>query len=270
MITTTQPTLDSFRQRIDALVAHHPIVEHNPYTSWFASGDATRGEVRHLTVQFSVFSHLFVEAQLRKVINAADLDTYRAGKEILLNELGVVFNAGAAAAAAGTDPELVATEGTVDGGRFRFGAAHFEWLLRFAAPLGLGFDELGKRRHGTEPTLFFCDELLEVYGSEDASVAEGASFAVEHWAAAGFWKELIAGLEAYRERECPKLPLAFWTWHDKVEDQHAAHTADEFEEAFAQPWFDPEAFAHGADRMLDGVQAFWAGLWADHEAGVER
>ncbi len=39
MITTTQPTLDSFRKRIDALVAHHPIVEHNPYTSWFASGD---------------------------------------------------------------------------------------------------------------------------------------------------------------------------------------------------------------------------------------
>ena len=34
---------------------------------------ATRGEVRHLTVQFSVFSHLFVEAQLRKVIRQLDL-----------------------------------------------------------------------------------------------------------------------------------------------------------------------------------------------------
>ncbi len=102
-------------------------------------------------MQFSVFSHLFVEAQLRKVINAADLDTYRTGKEILLNELGVVFNAGRtpAAAEAGTDPDLVATEGTVDGGRFRFGAAHFEWLLRFAKPLDLGFDDIGKRRHGT-------------------------------------------------------------------------------------------------------------------------
>ena len=176
----------------------------------------------------------------------------------------------APAAAAGTDPELVATEGTVDGGRFRFGAAHFEWLLRFAAPLGLGFDDLGKRRHGTAPTLFFCDELLEVYGSEDASIAEGASYAVEHWAAAGFWKELIAGLEAFKARECPDLPLAFWTWHDKVEDQHAAHTDDELVEAFAQPWFDEERFLAGADRMLDGVQAFWDGLWADHEAGVER
>ena len=123
---------------------------------------------------------------------------------------------------------------------------------------------------GSPSTLFFCDELLEVYGAEDASIAEGASYAVEHWAAAGFWKELIAGLEAFRARECDRLPLAFWTWHDKVEDQHAAHTADEVEEAFAQPWFDAEAFAQGAARMLDGVQVFWDGLWADHEAGVER
>ena len=271
MATATAPSVEALRRQIDDLVAHHPVVTSNRYTRWFATGDATRGEVRHLAVQFSVFSHLFVEAQLRKVINAADLDTYRAGKEILLNELGVVFNAGRRApAAAGTDPDLVATEGTVDGGRFRFGAAHFEWLLRFAAPLGLGFDELGKRRHGTAPTLFFCDELLEVYGSEDASTAEGASYAVEHWAAAGFWKELIAGLEAFRSRECDGLPLAFWTWHDKVEDQHAAHTDDELVEAFAQPWFDDDRFLAGATRMLDGVQAFWDGLWADHESGVER
>ncbi|MFP5254860.1 MAG: hypothetical protein ACLGI8_03310 [Acidimicrobiia bacterium] len=264
--------LDDFRRRADALVAQHPVVRSNRYTRWFSEGQATRGEVRHLAVQFSVFSHLFVEAQLRKVINAADLESYRAGKEILLNELGVVFNPGrrAGEVPADTDPELVATEGTVDGGRFRFGAAHFEWLLRFAAPLGLGFDDIGKRRHGTPSTVFFCDELLEVYGAEDAATAEGASYAVEHWAAAGFWKELIAGLEAFKVRECPELPLAFWTWHDRVEDQHAAHTADELAEAFTQPWFDEERFLKGATRMLDGVHAFWEGLWADHEAGVER
>jgi hypothetical protein len=270
MAATTAPTLRPFRERIDALVAHHPVVVRNPYTTWFASGAATRGEVRHLTVQFSVFSHLFVEAQLRKVINAADLETYRTGKEILLNELGVVFNSPGPSAPGALDPDLVATEGTVEGGRFRFGAAHFEWLLRFAAPLDLGFADLGKRRHGSRATLFFCDELLAVYGSEDASVAEGASYAVEHWAAAGFWKQLISGLEAFKARECDRLPLAFWTWHDKVEDQHAAHTDDELSEAHAQPWFDEERFAHGATRMLDGVQAFWDGLWADHQAGVER
>lgn len=271
MATMATTRVDALRSRADRVVSEHPVVVDNSYTKWFASGEATRGEVRHLTVQFSVFSHLFVEAQLRKVINAADIDTYRAGKEILLNELGVVFNATRAPApAVDTDPELVATEGTVDGGRFRFGAAHFEWLLRFAAPLGLGFEDVGKRRHGTAPTLYFCDKLLEVYGGEDASTAEGASYAVEHWAAAGFWKELIAGLEAYKERECEKLPLAFWTWHDKVEDQHAAHTDDELIEACAQPWFDEDRFLAGAARMLDGVQVFWDGLWADHQAGVER
>src|SRR5436190_22839244 len=126
MAVATAPSVAAFRRQVDDLVARHPVVASNRYTSWFATGEATRGEVRHLAVQFSVFSHLFVEAQLRKVINAADLDTYRAGKEILLNELGVVFNAGRPVpAAAGTDPDLVATEGTVDGGRFRFGAAHF-------------------------------------------------------------------------------------------------------------------------------------------------
>lgn len=270
MSVATAHRVDVFRTRIDGLVARHPVVAENRYTDWFAAGSATRGEVRHLTVQFSVFSHLFVEAQLRKVINAADLDTYRSGKEILLNELGVVFNAGRTDALTGTDPDLVAVEGTVDGGRFRFGAAHFEWLLRFAAPLDLGFGDVGKRRHGTAPTLFFCDELLDVYGAEDASVAEGASYAVEHWAAAGFWKELIAGLEVFKARECHGLPLAFWTWHDKVEDQHAAHTDDELVDAFTQPWFDEERFLTGAARMLDGVQVFWDGLWADHEAGVER
>ncbi|MET0726876.1 MAG: hypothetical protein ABWZ76_01115 [Acidimicrobiales bacterium] len=272
MAIATDQSSDVLRARIDALVARHPVVTDNRYTRWFSQGDATPGEVRHLAVQFSVFSHLFVEAQLRKVINAADLDTYRAGKEILLNELGVVFNAGdrTPPVTGDADPDLVATEGTVDGGRFRFGAAHFEWLVRFAKPLGLEFEDLGKRRHGTAPTLFFCDELLAVYGSEDAATAEGASYAVEHWAAAGFWKELIAGLEAFKARECERLPLAFWTWHDKVEDQHAAHTADELAEAFRQPWFDEDRFLGGASRMLDGVQAFWDGLWADHQAGVER
>jgi pyrroloquinoline quinone (PQQ) biosynthesis protein C len=259
-LTNLDSRLEHLRAEVDDLVRHHPVVTSNAYTAWFSHGHASAEEVRHLTVQFSVFSHLFVEAQLRKVINAADLDAYHASKEILLNELGVVFRA-----PDGREEQdgLLATEGTVDGGRFRFGAAHFEWLLRFARPLGLGFDDLGKRRHGTPSTLFFCDELLRVYGADDPSTAEGASYAVEHWAAAGFWKELIAGLTAFKQRECPGLPLSFWTWHDRVEDQHAAHTADELSEAYRQPWFDEERFLAGAKEMLDGVQVFWNGL--DHD-----
>lgn len=265
----TSGDLDEFQARVERLVHHHPVVVDNTYTRWFAGGEATRDEVRHLAVQFSVFSHLFVEAQLRKVINAADLESYRSGKEILMNELGVVFRSpgrGAAPADAEVDPDIVGTEGTVDGGRFRFAAAHFEWLLRFGATLGLSFDDMGKRRHGTPSTLFFCDELLRIYGAEDASVAEGASYAVEHWAAAGFWKELIAGLRAFKARECPDLPLGFWVWHDKIEDQHAAHTADELVEAFSRPDFDEEKFLAGAAEMLDGVKAFWDGLDNDRHA----
>src|SRR3954449_12336464 len=124
MTTMTDTRLEAFRSRIDDLVHHHPVVVDNAYTRWFATGEVTADDVRHLAVQFSVFSHLFVEAQLRKVINAADLDTYHAGKEILMNELGVVFRSGHHTAAAdGVDPDLVSTEGTVDGGRFRFAAA---------------------------------------------------------------------------------------------------------------------------------------------------
>ena len=275
--TQTSTELELFRRRVDELVHGHPVVADNRYTKWFAKGEATRAEVRHLTVQFSVFSHQFVAAQLRKVINAADLESYRAGKEILMNELGVVFRKPGPPGPSGAgevrgmdgeavDPELVSTEGTVDGGRFRFAAGHFEWLVRFAGPLGLTFEQLGKRHHATPSTLFFCDELLRIYGSEDPSTAEGASYAVENWAAAGFWKELIAGLQAFKARECPQLNLAFWTWHDQVEDQHAAHTADELAEAFRTPGFDPERFLAGAADMLAGVKAFWDGLDDDRNA----
>ena len=271
MATVTAPSVDAFRARVDDLVARHPVVADNRYTQWFADRrrHPRRGAPPHRAV-------LRVQPPLRRG-PAAQGHQRRRPRHVPRRQGDPPQRARRGvqrrpppSATVGTDPELVATEGTVDGGRFRFGAAHFEWLLRFASPLGLGFDDIGKRRHGTAPTLYFCDELLEVYGAEDASVAEGASYAVEHWAAAGFWKELIAGLEAFKARECDGLPLAFWTWHDKVEDQHAAHTDDELVEAYAQPWFDEERFLAGATRMLDGVQAFWDGLWADHEAGVER
>jgi len=269
-MSVAEATTADLTLRVDELVHHHPVVTANQYTRWFATGQATPDEIRHLTVQFSVFSHFFVEAQLRKVINAPDLETYRAGKEILMNELGVVFRADGGRGGPPdhtVDPELVSTAGSVDGGRFRFAAAHFEWLLRFAGPLGLGFEQLGKRRHATPATWHFCQELLRIYGGDDASIAEGASYAVEHWAAAGFWKELIAGLSVFKAKECPQLTLTFWTWHDKVEDQHAAHTAGELAEAIALPEFDGGKFLVGAAAMLDGVEAFWGGLWQDHLMG---
>jgi len=238
---------EAFRKQAMAIVELHPIVTENRYTAEFARGGLTIEKVRHFTVQFSVFSHLFIEAQLRKCINAPDIASYRAGKEILMNELGVVF----------------ARSGSVDGGRFRFTAAHFEWLCAFGKTLGLRFEQLGKRCYATPPTLFFCDELARLYGAEDHSISEGASFAIEHWAGAGFWKQLIAGLSEFKTRSVPDLPLGFWTWHDQLEERHVAHTDDELAAAFRRAWFDEARFLSGAQQMLDAVQVFWKGLRGD-------
>ncbi len=269
--STGKADWDSFLEQVRETVMSHPVVTSNAYCTWFAAGEANRDQVRDLIQQFSVFSNLFIVAQLLKTINASSVSQARESCEILVNELGVVFNSGRTApreSAAQSDderdregdPALVSTEGTVDGGTYRFNARHFEWLLKVGEAVGLGFDDLGKRKFGREETLFFCDELARIYGSDDPDVAEGASFAVEHWAAAGFWKQLISGLEAFKGRECPELRLAFFTWHDRVEDQHAAHTMDELEEAFRRPGFDQQKFLDGAAEMLNGVETFWQGL----------
>ena len=268
-----------FMQEVASRFMRHPVITDNTYCKWFAGGDMVSEHLRHFIVQFSVFSNLFLIAQLKKMINAQTLQAMRASKEILANEIGTIFRKPGKNGGRGNgqeelsseekdfsgDPALVATEGTVDGGVFKFQAAHFEWLLRMGKVLGLGFSDMGKRRHGTGPTLFFCDELSRIYGSEDPSTAEGASFAVENWAAAGFWKQLVAGLKATKAREIPDLPLAFFTWHDKVEDQHASHTQDELEEVFFTDWFDRQKFISGGLEMLEGVAAFWTGLDADRK-----
>jgi len=262
---------DTFLEQVREVVMSHPVVTHNDYCIWFDQGQANREQVRDLIQQFSVFSNLFIVAQLLKTINSPSIDQARESCEILVNELGVVFNSGRTSPSAPPaktdadkdregDPELVSTEGTVDGGVYRFSARHFEWLVNVGRAVGLDFDDLGKRKFGRESTLFFCDELARIYGSDDPDVAEGASFAVEHWAAAGFWKQLIHGLDAYKQRECPDLRLAFFTWHDRVEDQHAAHTMDELRGAFERPGFDQQKFLQGAEEMLTGVKVFWDGL----------
>jgi pyrroloquinoline quinone (PQQ) biosynthesis protein C len=238
--------LAEFEEAVARSVNEHPIVRHNAYTSWFSRGEATLEQLRDFTIQFSVFSHLFIEAQLRKCINAPDLQSYRAGKEILMNELGVVFT----------------PSGTVEGGTFHFTAGHFEWLAHFAEALGLTWTQIGKRCHGRPSTLAFCDALMEWYSSSDESTAAGASYAIEHWAAAGFWKELIAGLRLVKANRLPELPLGFWTWHDALEENHAAHTSEELREAFAKPGFSSERFLCAGEAILDAVGGFWNGLEA--------
>lgn len=248
--------------RIEKEILPHEVIVDNRYTRWFEKGSFDAAEVRHFVTQFSVFSNFFIVAQLLKTINAPTLEAMHASKEILMNELGVAFHNPEKKRRTGdARQDEVESEGTVNGSTFRFSSAHFEWLLRMASHLGLEFKDLGKRRHGTPKTLFFCDELARIYGAEDTSTALGASFAVENWAAAGFWKELIRGLTIFKERECPDLPLGFFVWHDMVEDQHAKHTWEELEEEFvSHDVVDEDSFIRGGVEMLNGVLAFWNGL----------
>jgi hypothetical protein len=269
---------DDFLHEVDHDLLHHRIVVDNAYTRWFQEGRASDAELRHFVQQFSVFSNQFLVAALLRVINAPTLQQARSAKEILLNELGVIYRRTApapglsrAAAAAPSaeamdregDPELVSTEGTVDGGTFRFRAAHFEWLLAVAEGLGLTFDDIGQRRHGRPATLHFCDELIRLYGNPDSQIAEGASFAVENWAAAGFWQELEDGLLKIKSERHPHLRIAFFTWHNRVEAQHAGHTMEELEAVYFDPHFDRRRFFQGGHEVLDAIATFWDGLEAD-------
>jgi hypothetical protein len=265
---------EAFKQTIEEKFMGHPVVTQNAYTKWFAQGDIPLDHLRHFTVQFSVFSNQFLLAALNRVINADTLHSAHESKEILMNELGVIYNKPSGSTVPGStvpgsapadadregDPALVSVEGTVDGGKFRFQAAHIEWILRFAQSLGLKFEDIGKRKHGTPSTLFFCDELFRLYGSDDYNEAMGAAFAVENWAAAGFWKELISGLEKVKATQVPEMPLAFFTWHDKIEDLHKSHVWEELHECYESPKFQEEPFIREGIKMLDGVKVFWDGL----------
>jgi hypothetical protein len=262
-----EKNFDAFKQTIEERFMGHPVVTDNAYTRWFAHGEMPVDHLRRFAIEFSVFSNQFLLAALNRVINADTLHAARESKEILMNELGVIYhNKNGQAPASNNDsdregdPALVATEGTVDGGKFRFQASHFEWLLRFGQSLGLTFDDMGKRRHARPSTLFFCDELFRLYGSDDYNEAMGAAFAVENWAAAGFWKELISGLERMKAAKVPDMPLAFFTWHDKIEGQHKEHVWDELRECYESPKFREEPFIRAGVKMLDGVKVFWDGL----------
>jgi hypothetical protein len=267
-----------FLEEVERDLLHHRVITSNAYTHWFQRGEATDAELRHFVRQFSVFSNQFLVAALQRVINAPSLQQARAAKEILMNELGVIYHRAdqgerpkAPVDDEGKDregdPELVSTEGTVDGGTFRFRAAHFEWLLAVGQGLGLGFDDMGKRRHGRPYTLQFCDELQRLYGNPDGQVASGASFAVENWAAAGFWQELEDGLMHIKQTRLPQLRLAFFTWHNRVEAQHAGHVMEELEETFFDPGFDHDGFFGGAREVLDAIALFWDGLEVDRNSG---
>ncbi len=254
----------SFQERINQEMLRHRVISNNDYCAWFEQGQQSKEQIKAFVVQFSTFSNLFLIAQLKKTINADSLEGMRASKEILANEIGVVFKPDEASkkqnGQKNVNPEFISTDGSVEGGTFRFKAAHFEWLLIMAEKLGMGFIDVGRRHHGTPATLFFCDELSRLYGSEDYMTSQASSYAVENWAAAGFWDQLVSGFEQYNARNESKLPLGFFTWHAKIEAQHAAHTQEELEELYFSRDIDEDKFIRDGNEMLEGVFAFWNGL----------
>jgi hypothetical protein len=245
----------AFRIRLDREVLGHPVIRANPYTAWFKQGDFSAAQARAFLVQFSVFSNQFLVAQLQKVLNAESLEEMRASKEILANEIGVGFRG------TGGDAVLGSTLGSVEGGTFHFSAAHFELLVRMARQLGLDFADLGKRRYGTGETLHFCDELQRLYAHEDYEVAAAASWAIENWAAAGFWDELVEGWRRFGKRTGKEpFDIGFFTWHARIEANHAEHTSDELAQLLAGHSIDEDRFVKNANLMLDAVLVFWRGL----------
>jgi hypothetical protein len=122
---------------------------------------------------------------------------------------------------------------------------------------------MGKRKHGCPSTLHFCDALRVLYGSEDHETALACSFAVENWAAAGFWDELVEGWKGFNARREKRVPVGFWIHHAALEAQHAGHTLDELKEVYLAGRVTDEAkFVKDCTEMLDSVQVFWDGLQA--------
>ncbi|NOT10732.1 MAG: hypothetical protein HOP23_02690 [Methylococcaceae bacterium] len=247
-----------FQERINHDLLKHRVITDNAYTAWFEQGDQNLSQIKAFIIQFSVFSNQFLIAQLNKMIHADSLKSMRASKEILANEIGVHFKPPTSSATG--NKALGTTEGSIEGGVFHFTAGHFEWLYNIAKKLDLRFSEIGQPKHGTESTLFFCDELIRLYGGDDYQISQAASYAVENWAAAGFWKQLIKGFKQFNEKNGFDLPLGFFIWHDQLESQHAAHTQEELEGLYFTLELDEEGFIRFGNKMLDGVAAFWDGL----------
>jgi len=119
-----------FRDRIDHERLRHRIITANRYTDWFRRGEQTPDQVRAFIVQFSVFSNQSLVAQLHKQINAESLEILRASKEILANEIGVVFRLGrprgparAAGPAGRASGRASLDDGVLSGGMVSRGAA---------------------------------------------------------------------------------------------------------------------------------------------------
>ncbi|HVW36339.1 MAG TPA: iron-containing redox enzyme family protein [Pirellulales bacterium] len=225
-----------------ARVMCHPIVASNLYLERFAQG-VTFAQARHELQQFSVFAAQFDVAQAKLVANAPTADAYEERLKVLLNEKGIPYEHG-------FEGELT--------GRWRMETVHFTWLRNMAEGLGLHFEDLGKIWVGLPGTVAFVNATFECYANTDQSVALGASFGIENWAANNLWKSWIAGMQKLNATLAKPVPLGYLTYHDSEEEHHSQATLDELLENFREPWFDSEKFLSGAERILtEGVEAYY-------------
>lgn len=258
----------AFKSRIERAFFRHPVIVRNAYTKWFREGSASAEQVRGLLLQFSVFSNHFVAIQAKRLVNAATEEGERTARFILVSECGVSM-----------DPETGSTEGRT----FATRNAHLNWLRETGAAAGLDPRRMGRWENGNPSTRGFLEDLERTYGSRDANIGAGASFAIENWAAFGiglgeaeqdnFWKELINGLEAFNARRVrdglEALPLGFFHYHFQLETGHGANVWRELEASFGTPGFDPEKFLQGGREALDAIHLFWLGLDRSRLRAVE-
>jgi len=249
------------RRRIESELFGHPVIQANPYTSWFKRGLAEEAQVRDLIEQFSVFSNHFIVVQAKRLANADSEEGERCARSILVNECGVAM-----------EPRTGSTEGR----RFSSSNAHLEWLRATGRALGLDPRRLGPWELGRPETHSFLAGLDRTYGSRDGLVGAGASFAIESWASFGigrgpeersrnFWAELIAGLEGFDRRRrrplgLPELPLGFFRFHFVTEAGHGVAVWDELRERVDASGFDEEKFLRAGREALDAILMFWTGL----------
>ncbi|MBL4867559.1 MAG: hypothetical protein JKY67_14425 [Pseudomonadales bacterium] len=240
--------LHEFVTRLDQELLNHPVIGFNEYCNWFRQGEMSPSVVKEFIVQFSVFSNLSLTAQLQKMLNAETIATVRASTEILAYEVGAIIVGDSNGDSNGD------AEGEEKG-------THYEWLLKMGESLGLSFTDMGKRHHGSVSTLFFCDELARLYGDSNCLTATAASYAIDSWAAAGYWDHLIEGLVKFREKNDVRgLPLVSFTSHSEFERNHAKQARQELEGFYFTHEVNEDAFIIRANEMLDGVEAFWDGL----------
>lgn len=225
-----------------AQVMCHPIIAGNNYLKRFGEG-VTFEQARHELQQFSVFALQFDVAQAKLVANAPTRDAYEERLRVLLNEKGIPYKNG-------FEGELT--------GKWSKATVHFTWLQNMAGNLNLKFEEIGKIWIGQPGTRAFVEATFKYYASTDQSVALGASFGIENWAAGYLWKPWIAGMKKLNETLEKPVNLGYLTYHDAEEEHHAQATVDELFENFKEPWFDSDKFLEGALAILnEGVQPYY-------------